>query len=137
MPICAKATAAARRTVIPRLSNALAMVAPPVHDLDGAFQTMVVREARTSLATFSRTVPSPPKQRTNIRPPSPATAAQRRRELGTRARPPSGTGVCAPHPGAICEGKRGAAQNPALSDHGGLADGRPGRLPLDGGGRRA
>ena len=29
-----------------------------------AFQTMVVSEASTSLATFSRTVPSPPKQRT-------------------------------------------------------------------------
>ena len=29
------------------------MVAPPVHDFDGAFQTMVVSEASTSLAGIS------------------------------------------------------------------------------------
>ena len=38
--------------------------------MDGAFQTMVVSEASTSLATFSRTVPLLSKQRTNKRPPS-------------------------------------------------------------------
>ena len=31
------------------------MVAPPVHDLEGAFQTMVVSEAGTSPPAFSRT----------------------------------------------------------------------------------
>jgi hypothetical protein len=46
------------------------MVAPPVQDFDGAFQTTVVSEASTSPAAFPRTVPSPPKQRTNKRPPS-------------------------------------------------------------------
>ena len=40
------------------------MVEPPVHDLDEAFQTMVVSEASTSPATCWRTVPSPPKART-------------------------------------------------------------------------
>ena len=40
------------------------MVAPPVQDFDGAFQTMVVSEASTSPATFSRTVRSRPTQRT-------------------------------------------------------------------------
>ena len=70
MPICAKATASPSRTVIRRLSEASAMVAPPVHDFDGAFQTMVVSDASTSPAAFSRTVPSPPKQRTKSRPPS-------------------------------------------------------------------
>jgi len=48
MPICVKATASASRTVMRRLSEASAMVAPPVHDLDGAFQSMVVSEASTS-----------------------------------------------------------------------------------------
>ena len=33
--------------------------------MDGAFQTMVVSEASTSLATFSRTVPLLSKRRTN------------------------------------------------------------------------
>jgi hypothetical protein len=46
------------------------MVAPPVQDFDGAFHTMVVSEASTSSAAFSRTAPSPPKQRTKTRPPS-------------------------------------------------------------------
>ena len=77
MPICAKATASPSRTVIRRFSEASAMVAPPVHDLDGAFQTMVVSEASTSPAAFSRTVPSPPKQRTNKRPPSAPFTSQR------------------------------------------------------------
>ena len=63
MPICAKATGAAKRTVIRRFSEASDMMAPPVHAFDGAFQTMVVSEASTSPAAFSRTVPSPPKQR--------------------------------------------------------------------------
>jgi hypothetical protein len=70
MPICAKATAFARSTVIRRFSDASAMVARPVHDFDGAFQSMVVREASTSPGMFSRTTPSPPKQRTKRRPPS-------------------------------------------------------------------
>ena len=52
------------------------MVAPPVHDFDGAFQSMVVSEASTSPAAFSRTVPSPPKQRTNSRPPSAPLTSQ-------------------------------------------------------------
>jgi hypothetical protein len=53
-----------------RFSEASAMVAPPVHGFDGAFQTIVVSEARTSPATFSRTVPLPSKHRTNSRPPA-------------------------------------------------------------------
>ena len=52
------------------------MVAPPVHDFDGVFQTMVVSEASTSPAAFSRTVPSPPMQRTNSRPPSAPLTSQ-------------------------------------------------------------
>ena len=40
------------------------MVAPPIQDFDGVFQTMVVSEASTSPAAFSRTVPPPSKQRT-------------------------------------------------------------------------
>ena len=64
MPICAKATASAsRRTVMRLMSGASAMVAPPVQDLAGAFQTTVVSEASTSLAAFSRTVPAPSGQR--------------------------------------------------------------------------
>ena len=70
MPIRAKATASPSRTVMRRLSEASAMVAPPVQDFDGAFHSMVVSEASTSPGTFSRTVPSPPKQRTKRRPPS-------------------------------------------------------------------
>jgi hypothetical protein len=58
------------RTVMRRFSEDSAIVAPPVQDLDGAFQTMVVRDASTSPVAFSRTVASPPKQRTNSRPPS-------------------------------------------------------------------
>ena len=76
MPIWAKATASPSRTVMRRFSEASAMVAPPVHDFDGAFQTMVVSEASTSPATFSRTVPSPPKQRTKSRPPSAPLTSQ-------------------------------------------------------------
>jgi hypothetical protein len=38
-----------------RLSEKSAITAPPIHDLDGAFQTMVVSEASTSPAAFSRT----------------------------------------------------------------------------------
>ena len=53
MPIWAKATASARRTVMRRLREASASTAPPVHDLEGAFQTMVVSEASTSPAAFS------------------------------------------------------------------------------------
>ena len=45
------------------------MVAPPVQDFEGAFRTVVVSEASTSLAGFSRTVPWPTKQRTKSRPP--------------------------------------------------------------------
>ena len=52
-PICAKATASASRTVMRRLSEASAMVAPPVQDFDGAFQTMVVSEASRSPATVA------------------------------------------------------------------------------------
>ena len=52
-----------------RLSEASAMVVPPVQDFGGAFQTMVASKATTSPATFSRTVPSS-KQRTQGRPPS-------------------------------------------------------------------
>ena len=59
MPIWAKATASPNRTVIRRFSEASAMVAPPVHDLDGAFQTMVVSEASTSPATFLAHDPVP------------------------------------------------------------------------------
>jgi hypothetical protein len=69
-PICAKATASPSRTVMRRFSDASAMVAPPVQDFDGAFQTMVVSEARTSPPTFSRTAPPPSKHRTNRRLPS-------------------------------------------------------------------
>jgi hypothetical protein len=69
-----QATASASRTVIRRFSDASAMVAPPVHGFDGAFQTMVVSEASTSLATFSRTVPLLSKQ--------PRTSACRRRRSG-------------------------------------------------------
>jgi hypothetical protein len=53
-----------------------AMVAPPVQDLEGAFQTMVVREASTSPAAFSRTRPSPPKLRTKSLPPSAPLTSQ-------------------------------------------------------------
>ena len=53
MPICAKATASPSRTVMRRLSEASAMVAPPVQDFDGAFQTMVVSEASRSPATVA------------------------------------------------------------------------------------
>jgi hypothetical protein len=67
LPICAKATASPSHTVIRRLSDESAMVAPPVQDFDEAFQTTVVRES-TSPAAFSGTVRSPPKQRTNQRP---------------------------------------------------------------------
>ena len=49
---------------------------PPVHDFEGAFQSMVVSEASTSPAAFSRTVPSPPKERTNKRPPSAPLTSQ-------------------------------------------------------------
>jgi hypothetical protein len=50
---------------------------------------MVVSEASTSPATFSRTVPSLPKQRTEIRPPSaPFTS-----ECAPRIRPPGGKGA--------------------------------------------
>jgi hypothetical protein len=70
MPICAKATPSPSRTVMRRLSELSAMVEPPVHDFDGTFQTIVVSEASTSPAAFSRTAPSPPKHRTKIRPPS-------------------------------------------------------------------
>ena len=52
-----------------RFSEASAITAPPVQAFDGEFQTMVVSEASTSPVAFSRTVPSPPKQRTNKRPP--------------------------------------------------------------------
>ena len=76
MPICAKATASPSRTVMRRLSEASAMVAPPVQDFDGAFQTMVVSEASTSPPTFSRTVPSPAKQRTKSLPPSAPLTSQ-------------------------------------------------------------
>jgi hypothetical protein len=58
------------RTITRRFSEASSMTAPPVQDLAGAFQTMVVSEASRSPATFSRTIPSPPKQRTSSRPPS-------------------------------------------------------------------
>jgi hypothetical protein len=58
------------------LSEASAMVAPPVQDFDGVFRTMVVSEASTSPAAFSRTVPSPPKQRTKTRPPSAPSTSQ-------------------------------------------------------------
>jgi hypothetical protein len=54
MPTYAKAAAPPSRTVIRRFSEAWAVVAPPVQDLDGGFQTMVVREASTSPAMFSR-----------------------------------------------------------------------------------
>ena len=64
-----------------RFSEASAMVAPPVQDIDDAFQTLVVSEASTSPAAFSRTVPSPPKQRTNSRPPSAPLTSQGEREL--------------------------------------------------------
>ncbi len=37
-----------------RLSEAPAMVAPPVHDFDGAFRTMVVSEASTWPAANGR-----------------------------------------------------------------------------------
>jgi hypothetical protein len=37
-----------------RFSEASDMVAPPVRDFEGAFQTMVVSEARTSPVAFSR-----------------------------------------------------------------------------------
>ena len=67
------------RTVMRRFSEASAMVAPPVQDFDGAFQTMVVSEASTSPAAFSRTMPSPQKQRTNSRPPSAPFTSQRAR----------------------------------------------------------
>src|SRR5215211_9392936 len=53
MPICAKATGSAKRTVMRGLSDASAMVAPPVHDLDGTFQSMVVSEASTSPSCVS------------------------------------------------------------------------------------
>jgi hypothetical protein len=53
-----------------RLSEASAIVPSPVQDLDGAFQTMVVRGTRTSAAAFSRTRPSPPKQGMKSHPPS-------------------------------------------------------------------
>jgi hypothetical protein len=43
----------------PQVSEASEMVAPPVQDFDGAFQTMVVSEASTSPATFSRALASP------------------------------------------------------------------------------
>ena len=87
MPICAKATASASRTVMRRFSEASAIVAPPVQDFDGAFHTMVVSEASTSPAAFSRTVPSPQKQRTNSRSPSaPFTSQRAQSELfGLRA----------------------------------------------------
>ncbi len=52
------------------------MVAPPVQDFDGAFQSMVVSEASASPAASSRTVPSPPKQRTKRRPPSAPLTSQ-------------------------------------------------------------
>jgi mannose-6-phosphate isomerase-like protein (cupin superfamily) len=56
------------------------MVAPPVQDFDGAFQTVVVSEASTSPAAFSRTVPLPTKRRGNsllhIAPATPTAGAE-------------------------------------------------------------
>ena len=53
MPSCAKAIASPSRTVMRRFSEASPIVAPPVHDFDGAFQSMVVSEASTSTATVA------------------------------------------------------------------------------------
>ena len=84
------------------------MVAPPVQDFDGAFQSMVVSEASTSPAAFSRAVPSPPKQRTNKRAPSAPLTSQCARanslarvESATKANP-----FCASHsrPRAVVDG---------------------------------
>jgi hypothetical protein len=65
MPTCAKATASPSRTVMRRLSEASAMFAPPVQDFEGVFQTMVVSEASTPPAAFSRTMPLPTKRQGN------------------------------------------------------------------------
>ncbi len=60
-----------------RFREESAMVAPPVHDFDSALQAIVVSDASTSPAAFSRTVPLPSKQRTKSRPPSAASTSQR------------------------------------------------------------
>jgi hypothetical protein len=59
-----------------RFSDESSMLAPPVHAFDGAFRTMVASEASASPAASSRTIPSPPKQRTNKRPPSAPLTSQ-------------------------------------------------------------
>src|SRR5215218_8484927 len=58
------------------MSEESAIVAAPVQDFEDAFQARVVRDASTSPAAFSRTMPSPPKQRTNSRPPSAPLTSQ-------------------------------------------------------------
>ena len=47
-----------------RFSDASAIGAPPVQALEGVFHCMVVSEASTSPAVFSRTVMAASKQRT-------------------------------------------------------------------------
>jgi hypothetical protein len=80
MPICAKATASPSRTVIHRLSEASAIVAPPVQDFDGAFHTMVVSEASASPATFSWTIDPVAAEAAHEQPPSVGAVDQPVRE---------------------------------------------------------
>jgi len=59
-----------------RFSEASAIVAPPIQAFDGMFHCMVVSEARTSPAMFSRTFIAASKQRTKRRPPSAPPTSQ-------------------------------------------------------------